>query len=194
MTPEEFQTLSVFDAVAVNSRASQRELSRATGLNVAKVNHLLRKMVEKGFVKLRTVSKSPSKLGYLYVLTPRGLAEKSRLTVRFASRTWKQYSEAIVRFRENLRNLAAGEVTEVALVGANEVAQMIIEASRDVPEVEIVGVVDPGRAGGTKHGVRIFAHLDEVDHERAIVCNDEDLTLGELAKKTGIKKEKLWLV
>ncbi|MCP4604318.1 MAG: winged helix-turn-helix transcriptional regulator, partial [Proteobacteria bacterium] len=73
--------LSVLDAISLNSKVSQRDLSKATGLNLAKVNFLLRRLAEKGFVKLRNISKNPNKLGYLYFLTPRGLTEKSRLTI-----------------------------------------------------------------------------------------------------------------
>jgi EPS-associated MarR family transcriptional regulator len=191
---EEGQILSVLDAIASNRKASQRDLSKATGLNLAKVNFLLRRLAEKGFVKLRNVSRNPNKLGYLYILTPRGITEKSRLTIRFAARTWREYSSFIGRLRRSLEQLVENGRQKVLLVGGNEVADMVLEAGADIQGLEIVGVVDPKRQGETRRGVPVVAAAAEIIYDWAIPCEHQGLELDELAGKVGISKDKLWLV
>ena len=191
---EEVQVLSVIDAIASNHKASQRELSRATGLNVAKVNFLLRKLAEKGFVKLRNYSRNPNKLGYLYILTPRGLTEKSRLTMRFAARTWRDYSNTIDRLRKSLVQLVETGETRVVLLGSSEVVDMVFEAGRDIDELNIVGIVDPGRNGETRRGVPIIASAAQTSYDWAIPCEHTESEIGELAKSVGISDKKMWLI
>ena len=62
---------------------SQRELAEALGVSVGAANYCLRALVEKGGVKLENFQKNPNKLGYLYLLTPMGLAAKAQLTAKF---------------------------------------------------------------------------------------------------------------
>jgi EPS-associated MarR family transcriptional regulator len=194
MTREEEQTLAVLDAIASNSKASQRDLSRATGLNLAKVNFLLRKLAEKGFVKLRNVSRNPNKLGYLYLLTPRGLLEKSRLTVQFASRTWKEYTRTIERLRASLISLAEFGNCHLVLVGANEVAEMVLEAGSKINGINIVGIVDPNYAGETRRDIKVVAHASHIAFDRAIFCLPTETGAAEIAKRTGIEEDKVWRV
>lgn len=191
---EETQILSVLDAIASNREASQRDLSRATGLNLAKVNFLLKRLAEKGFVKLRNVSRNPNKLGYLYILTPHGLTEKSRLTIRFAARTWREYSSTIGRFRRSLIRLADSGEQRVILLGGNEVADMVLEAAAGIQGLKIVGVVDAKRLGETVRGVQVVASAGEIEYDWAIPCEHQELDLGELSGKTGISTDRLWLV
>jgi EPS-associated MarR family transcriptional regulator len=194
MTREEEQILSILDAIASNSKASQRDLSKATGLNLATVNFLLRKLAEKGFVKLRNVSKNPNKLGYLYLLTPGGLLEKSRLTVRFASRTWKEYTKTIERLRVSLIALAESGGCHLVLVGANEVADMVVEAGAKIDGINIVGIVDPNYAGETRRDIKVVAHARHVAFDRAIFCVPTETGAADMAQRTGIEENKVWRV
>ncbi|MCP4676972.1 MAG: winged helix-turn-helix transcriptional regulator [Deltaproteobacteria bacterium] len=186
--------MSVMDAIAINSKASQRDLSRETGLNLAKVNFLLRRLAEKGFVKLRNVQKNPNKLGYLYILTPRGLSEKSRLTVRFAARTWREYSRTIERLRKSLTRLVGSGGNRVLLLGASEVVDMIFEASADIDNLEIIGIIDPTRDGEKRRGVPVVSAIVDIEFDWAVPCDHTESSLSELAKEVGIEEEKLWLV
>ncbi|NWG29884.1 MAG: MarR family EPS-associated transcriptional regulator [Rhodocyclaceae bacterium] len=66
-----------------NPAASQRELARAAGVSLGKLNYCLKALIAKGLVKAENFRRNPNKLGYLYVLTPQGIAERARLTVEF---------------------------------------------------------------------------------------------------------------
>ena len=90
---------------------SQRELARQLGVSLGGVNYALRALVDRGMVKAQNFSKSERKLAYAYVLTPQGLAEKTKLTARFLKRKLEEY-EALKSEIEALQGLVAGAGVE----------------------------------------------------------------------------------
>ena len=74
-----------------NPEYTQRELSREVGVSLGKVNYCMKKLTEKGWVKLSNFSRSSNKFGYAYLLTPSGIEEKSRLTFSFLKRKLIEY-------------------------------------------------------------------------------------------------------
>ena len=74
-----------------NPEMTQRELAEALGVSVGAANYCLKALVEKGWVKLENFQKNPNKLGYLYLLTPMGIAAKAQLTGRFLRRKMAEY-------------------------------------------------------------------------------------------------------
>ncbi|MEO1766444.1 MarR family EPS-associated transcriptional regulator [Thiobacter aerophilum] len=79
-TATRYRLLKLLEA---NPEASQRALARELGVSLGKVNYCLRALMDKGWVKARNFRNSDNKLAYLYVLTPKGAAEKARLTVEY---------------------------------------------------------------------------------------------------------------
>ena len=74
-----------------NPEYTQRDLSREMGVSLGKVNYCMKKLTEKGWVKLTNFSHNPNKMGYAYLLTPQGIEEKSRLTFSFLKRKVIEY-------------------------------------------------------------------------------------------------------
>ena len=72
---------------------TQRTLAKEVGINVSSINFCLKALVEKGWIKMGNFSKNPDKLGYTYLLTPTGVAEKSALTRRFLQRKMAEYEK-----------------------------------------------------------------------------------------------------
>jgi len=73
--------------------SSQRELADELGFSLGKLNYCLKALQTKGFVKIKNFSKNPNKLNYFYILTPKGIAEKTKLTLDFMQRKMKEYDE-----------------------------------------------------------------------------------------------------
>jgi len=69
-----------------NSNISQRELSKELGVSLGKVNYCMKALAEKGLVKARNFKQNPRKKGYLYILTPKGIEEKAKVTSLFLKR------------------------------------------------------------------------------------------------------------
>ncbi len=74
-----------------NPELTQRELGERVGISLGAVNYSLRALIERGLVKAGNFSRNPNKLGYAYVLTPTGIAEKTFLTGRFLKRKVEEY-------------------------------------------------------------------------------------------------------
>jgi EPS-associated MarR family transcriptional regulator len=74
-----------------NPEASQRQLARDLGLSLGKINFCVQALVQKGLIKAANFRNSSNKTGYMYKLTPRGIEEKARVTVRFLQRKTREY-------------------------------------------------------------------------------------------------------
>jgi len=74
-----------------NPKYTQRELSKEMGVSLGKVNYCIKKLVEKGLEKLSNFSHNANKVGYIYILTPRGIEEKARLTFAFLKIKMDEY-------------------------------------------------------------------------------------------------------
>ena len=73
--------------------ASQRELANELGFSLGKLNYCIKSLQEKGLVKIENFKKNPNKSNYIYILTPKGIAEKTKLTINFMKRKMKEYDE-----------------------------------------------------------------------------------------------------
>tara|TARA_B100002003_G_C13680811_1_gene343914 strand:- start:81 stop:380 length:300 start_codon:yes stop_codon:yes gene_type:complete len=73
--------------------STQRELAEDLGFSLGKLNYCLKALKNKGLVKILNFKKNPSKVNYIYILTPKGIAEKSKLTINFMKRKMKEYEE-----------------------------------------------------------------------------------------------------
>ena len=74
-----------------NPKYTQRELSQEMGISLGKVNYCIKKLIEKGWVKISNFSKNPNKVNYMYLLTPKGIEQKGRLTVLFLKVKLEEY-------------------------------------------------------------------------------------------------------
>jgi EPS-associated MarR family transcriptional regulator len=72
---------------------SQRELSKELGVSLGKTHYILSSLIEVGLVKADNFRRSDNKLGYAYLLTPKGIAEKAAVTTRFLARKRREYIE-----------------------------------------------------------------------------------------------------
>ena len=74
-----------------NPDMTQREIAQSLGLSTSGLNYCLKALIDKGWVKVHNFSQSKNKFGYIYVLTPQGIAEKLALTSRFLKRKLNEY-------------------------------------------------------------------------------------------------------
>ena len=73
--------------------SSQRDLAEDLGFSLGKLNYCLKALKEKGFIKIKNFAKNKNKFNYAYVLTPKGLGEKTKLTINFMKRKMDEYEE-----------------------------------------------------------------------------------------------------
>ena len=88
--PDHFNVLR---KIQQKPESRQRELAEDLGFSLGKLNYCLKALKDKGFVKIKNFKKNPNKINYIYFLTPKGVAEKSKLTINFMKRKIQEYDE-----------------------------------------------------------------------------------------------------
>ena len=91
-----------------NSNLTQRQLSKELGISLGKVNYCLQSLIQRGFVKINNFKNSNHKLQYSYLLTPKGIEEKTKLTIEFLKVKTEEYEE-LKKEVEKLTNAETGK-------------------------------------------------------------------------------------
>jgi EPS-associated MarR family transcriptional regulator len=79
--------------INIKPKATQRELAHELGFSLGKLNYCIKELQKKGHLKIKNFKKSSNKINYLYVITPKGLAIKTKLTFNFMKKKMKEYDE-----------------------------------------------------------------------------------------------------
>ena len=87
------EQLSLMHIIECDSNASQRQIAKKTGLSIGKVNYCLKALINIGFIKMHNFSKSNQKINYSYILTPKGMKEKTAITKRFIIKKKQEYDK-----------------------------------------------------------------------------------------------------
>lgn len=95
--------LKLLRHLAANPKVSQRELAEYLGVSLGKTNYCLGALVDMGLVKARNFKNNANKRAYLYLLTPKGIKEKAKISLRFLQRKIEEH-EALHAEIEELRN------------------------------------------------------------------------------------------
>jgi len=84
---------NVMRKIQEQPKTSQRNLAEQLGFSLGKLNYCLKALQQKGLIKIKNFQKNTNKLNYIYVLTPKGINEKTKLTINFMKRKIKEYEE-----------------------------------------------------------------------------------------------------
>ena len=79
--------------VSKKPKINQREMATNLNISLGKINYLINELKKKGLIKINNFTKNPKKLGYLYYLTPRGILEKTTVTINFMKIKMEEYKE-----------------------------------------------------------------------------------------------------
>ena len=139
---DSFRSLQLLSEIDNDEPLSQRELSRRLGIAVGLVNSYLKNLVAKGYVRIKAFPRNR----YSYLLTPQGLAEKSRLAYQHLSYFTNLYTVARQDYLELFRELERTGVRQVAFCGVDEVAE-IAYLSLQETQLELVLVMDSDHDG-----------------------------------------------
>ncbi len=97
---DDFTNYGLLKTLEDNPSLSQRDLAKRLGISLGKVNFCLNALVEKGCLKVNNFRNSENKLAYAYVLTPRGIEERARMTVHFLRRKVHEYEQLRAEIEE----------------------------------------------------------------------------------------------
>ena len=85
--------LDLMHIIAKDGKVSQRQIARNSGFSIGKVNYCLKALIEIGLVKISNFSNSNKKLNYMYILTPKGIQEKTAITKKFIIKKKQEYDK-----------------------------------------------------------------------------------------------------
>src|SRR4030042_1356105 len=119
------KTFEVLDTLDRQPIVNQRQLAQHAGISLGQVNYILKSLLGKGLVKVGNFRKSPHKIGYAYLLTPKGIQAKSRLAVRFITSKLEEYDTLRNRLTERLAAVEEKGHAHVAFVGPQIVRDFI---------------------------------------------------------------------
>ena len=97
---DELDHFEVLRKIKSNPNSSQRELASKLGFSLGKLNYCIKALKDKGLIKISNFKKNPNKLGYVYILTPKGITEKTSLTLNFMKRKMREYDELKLEIEE----------------------------------------------------------------------------------------------
>ncbi len=160
-------TLGLLNAVEENSGATQRSMAGELGIALGLANAYLKRCVKKGLIK---VSLAPANR-YAYYLTPKGFAEKSRLTARYLSISFNFFRAAREQCSACFGECADQGWRGVLLAGAGEMSEIATLCAADL-ELELVGIFDPDVGASEMAGLSVFGRLVDVGSYDAVVITD----------------------
>jgi DNA-binding MarR family transcriptional regulator len=137
MDPKAIKELEILHEVSESEHINQRYLSKKLGMASGLVNLYLKRLAHKGYIKVSGIK--PRRLTYL--LTPKGIAEKSRLTYEFALISYKYFKHASDEIRRKLEALEKAGQLNVVVYGTGEMAEMCLVLLQEF-DLKVVAVVD----------------------------------------------------
>ena len=146
--------LEVLSAVERDSRITQRSLSRELGIALGLANAYLKRCAKKGLIKIRQVPLNR----YAYYLTPKGFAEKSRLTAEYLAVSFNFFRDAREQCTGLFEESAARGIRTLALVGDGDLAEIAVLSAAGT-QVRIACVIDGASANARCAGRPVVADL-----------------------------------
>ncbi|NCO67226.1 MAG: transcriptional regulator [Nitrospirae bacterium CG_4_10_14_0_8_um_filter_41_23] len=162
------RSLHLLEELSRGDAVTQRELSSKLGVALGLVNSYIKNLVSKGYITVKAV---PPKR-YAYYLTPKGFAEKTRLTYHHLQNFTNLYREARRDFKELFNRLYIEGVKSVVFAGADEAAEIAYLSLQEF-DIKFAGIVDNERTGKDffKYKIMPFEKIKEIDADFIIVSS-----------------------
>ena len=160
MDPQDIRTLKILEAIDCQETPSQRDMAQSLNVSLGLVNSFVRRLAKKGYFKISHLPRNRIR----YILTPKGAAEKSRLTYTYIQLSLHFYKDARRKFQELLKSLEDQGIEKIAFFGAGDMAEIgclsVLETA-----LELVAIADPLRFGEELLGRTIIAPEALADYE-----------------------------
>lgn len=166
MDSESRRELEILSTIAEGRPVTQRALAERLGIALGLANLYLKRLVRKGYIKITTIP--PNRMKYL--VTPRGFAQKTRLTYQYMRYSLQLYAQARQNLREALTPLAREAAKRIALYGTGEAAELAYLTLKELG-IEPIAILD-GPAGGTFLGLPVHdvREVQDGDYEYIVVA------------------------
>jgi len=191
MDTQDLRTLRLLEEIEDNQLPSQRYLASQLNVSLGLTNAFIKRLTKKGYFKIKAIPKNRIK----YIITPKGVAEKTRLTFEYVHYSFKFYRRVRISLHELFLKLIEQNVLRIVFFGANEIAEIAYVSLQETP-IELIAVVDENKVGERflKFTILEKAKLESLSFDSIIITE-----VGDKAKeiedllKLGIPNKKIAL-
>lgn len=164
----DIHTLRILEEIEKNAGFTQRQLASQLDISLGLVNSFIKRLARKGYVKITTVPKNRLR----YMLTPKGLAEKTRLTYEFIQYSFNFYKTARRRIKTVLGAVEKDGGRRVIFYGGGDLTE-IAYISLQETQLSMVAIVDDHRSGQKLlgHTIRRSSVLNSLDYDKIIITS-----------------------
>lgn len=142
MDNKALRTLQLLEEIEQNNTPSQRYLAKQLNVSLGLINSFIKRLAKKGYFKVTTIPKNR----VAYILTPKGLAEKSRLTYEYIHHSYQFYKGARSKLSQFFNELVEARVNRVIFYGIGHFAEIAYFTLRETPII-MVAMVDDNKPG-----------------------------------------------
>ena len=192
MDQKDLRTLHLLEEIESNQYPSQRYLAEKLNVSLGLANSFVKRLANKGYCKITTIPKNRIK----YILTPKGAAEKTRLTYEYIHYSYKFYKRARQNLKELFKNLVEEGVQRIVFYGADELAE-IAYVSLHETTLKLTAVVDDKKVGKRffKFEVTDPNGLKSLSFDKIIITDTEsNKQIMEKLMDSGIPRSKLTIL
>ncbi|MDY6973912.1 MAG: winged helix-turn-helix transcriptional regulator [Thermodesulfobacteriota bacterium] len=171
MNKEDLHILRLMGEIERDGSPSQRELSRRLNLSLGLVNTFLKRLINKGYFKAMTMPRNRMK----YLLTPKGLARKSRLTVEYLHYSVNFYKDIKKLILNKFREMEGDNVDSILFFGAGEVAELAYLYLK-LTSIRLAGIIDKRQNGSDFFEFKVddFNRLNQRDWDAVLLTRLDD--------------------
>jgi DNA-binding MarR family transcriptional regulator len=144
MDHQDLRTLKLLEEIDKDETPSQRDLSRKLNISLGLVNSFIKRLAQKGYCKVTTIPKNRVR----YLLTPKGAAEKTRLTYEYIQSSVIFYRDARHKVKKLFSDLTKEGVRQICFYGVSDLAEIAYLSMQDTP-IQLIGVIDDQKTGET---------------------------------------------
>lgn len=177
------KTFHILDTLDRQEISTQRQLAEHAGISLGQVNYILKSLLDKGLVKIGNFRKNPRKIGYVYLLTPKGIEAKSKLAVKFVMLKLSEYSDLRIRLAERLADIEKEGNKRLIFIGPPLVKEFVESVIKERQlTLFLVG-----------HFIN-WKELKQTDNESfdiALLFDDNSESVRKISEATGISRKKL---
>jgi len=166
MDPQDIKSLQILEEIDNSHSPTQRDLAKKLNMSLGLVNSFIKRLARKGYLKITSIPRKRVR----YILTPKGFAEKSRLTYEFIQYSLHFYKSALRNLQDLLSELEERGVRKVVFFGASDLAEIAF-ISLKATDIRLIGIVDDLKKGQKflDFTIKSISELRKLEFDRIII-------------------------
>jgi len=192
MDQQNLRTLRILEEIEKDQSPSQRELAKKLNISLGLVNSFIKRLTQKGYFKVTTIPRNRIK----YILTPKGFAEKTRLTYEYIQLSYHFYRDARSKLKKLFVNFEKNNIQRIVFFSAGDLAE-IAYLSMQETSIQLIAIVDKQKKGDQylNQIVKDPDLLPSMVFDKVLILSDKpSKKILEKISSYGIPQEKIEMV